>query len=181
VARLLFLFGVGFLIANLVGLVQQALYRKRRRTALLTWPAARPALYQMQIGIGVVLGVLLLYNLLLRPGAHDQTFGVGMMFVYYAGVVPMAARIERGFYREGIWCDRRFVRYSRIGGLTWREEPTPILLLASRREGSAARLSVPGEQFGAARRLLRDLVGRHDIRLENAGLHLGFKDEREDA
>jgi hypothetical protein len=180
-ARLLLLFGVGYLAANLIGLCRQALYWRRRRSALLTWPAGRPALYQMQIGVGVVSGLLFLHNLLLRPGAADQTFGVGMMFVYYAGIVPMAARIERGFYRDGVWGDRRFVRYSAIGGLTWREEPEPVLLLASRNRPSAARLSVPGEQFGAARRLLRDLVGRHAIRLDEAGLHLGFKDEREDA
>jgi hypothetical protein len=179
-ARLLLLFGVGFLAANLAGLGQQALYWRRRRTALLTWPVRRPALYQMQVGIGAVSGLLFVYNLLLRPGAIDQTFGVGMMFAYYAGVVPMAARIERGFYGGGIWSDRRFVRYSRIGALTWREGPEPVLLLASRNGSSAARLSVPGEQFGAVRRLLRDLIARRLIHLENAGLHLGLKDERED-
>ena len=37
-------FGVGFLAANLLGLAQQALrYWRRRRTALLTWPAPRAA------------------------------------------------------------------------------------------------------------------------------------------
>ena len=35
-ARLLLLFGVGFLAANLLGLAQQALYWQRRRTALQT-------------------------------------------------------------------------------------------------------------------------------------------------
>jgi hypothetical protein len=180
-ARLLLLYGVGFLAANLIGLGRQALYWRRRRTALLTWPARRPALYQMQVGIGVVSGLLFVYNLLARPEALDQTFGVGMMFVYYAGVVPMAARIERGFYRDGVWSDRRFVRYSRIGALTWREEPGPVLLLAARNGRTAVRLSVPGELFGAARRLLRDLIERHTLHLEDAGLHLGLKDEREDA
>jgi hypothetical protein len=179
-ARLLLLFGVGFLAANLAGVGRQALYWRRRRTALLTWPAGRPALYQMQVGIGVASGLLFLFNLLLRPGAIDQTFGVGMMFVYYAGVVPMATRIERGFYRDGVWSDRRFVRYSRIGGLTWREDPEPVLLLASRNGRSAVRLPVPGEQFGAVRRRRRDLIGRRVIHLEDAGLHLGLKDERED-
>ncbi len=179
-ARLLLLFGIGFLAANLFGLAEQALYRRRRRTALLTWPAARPALFQMQVGIGIVAGLLLVYNLLLRSGAAEQTFGVGMMFVYYAAVVPMSSRIERGFYRDGVWSERRFVRYSRIGALTWREEPGPVLLLASRDGRSAVRLAVPGSQFGAVRRLLRDLIGRRVIHLEDAGLHLGLKDERED-
>jgi len=179
-ARLLLLFGLGFLVANLFGLAQQALYWRRRRTALLTWPAARPALFRMQVAIGVVSGLLLAYNLLVQPGATDQAFGVGMMFVYYAGIVPLSARIERGFYRDGIWSDRRFVRYGHVGALTWREEPEPALLLARRNGRSAVRLAVPGRHFGAVRRLLRDLIGRHVIHLEDAGLHLGLKDERED-
>jgi hypothetical protein len=179
-ARLLLLFGLGFLVATLSGLAQQARYWRRRRTAILTWPAPRPALFRMQVTIGVVSGLLLVYNLLVRPGAADQAFGVGMMFVYYAGIVPLSARIERGFYRDGVWSDRRFVRYGHIGALTWREDPEPALLLASRNGRSAVRLVVPGRQFGAVRRLLRDLIGSHAIHLEDAGLHLGLKDERED-
>jgi hypothetical protein len=179
-ARLLLLFGVGFLAANLFGLAQQALYVRRRREALLTWPASRPALFRLQVGIGAASGLLLAYNLLLRPGAVDQAFGVGMMFVYYAGIVPLSARIERGFYRDGVWSERRFVRYGQIGALTWREEPGPVLLLASRNGRGAVRLAVPGSQFGAVRRLLRDLISQHVIRLEEAGLHLGLRDERED-
>ena len=180
-ARLLLIFGVGFLAANLHGLAQQALYWRRRRTALLTWPGARPALFRMQVAVGAVSGLLLAYNLLLRQGAAEQAFGVGMMFVYYAGVVPLSARIERGFYRDGVWSERRFVGYVHIGALTWREEPGPVLLLAFRNGRSAVRLAVPGNHFGAVRRLLRDLIGRHVIHLEDAGLHLGLKDEREDA
>jgi hypothetical protein len=39
---------------------------------------------------------------------------------------------------------------------------------------------VPGPQLGAARRLLRDLIARHDIHLGETGLHLGLRDERDD-
>ena len=180
-ARLLLVFGVGFLVANLLGLAEQVRYWQRRRTALLTWPAPRPPLYQMQIGIGIALAVLFLYDLLLRPGAIEQTVGVGMMCAYYAGVVPMSARIERGFYRDGIWTDRRFVRYGSIGAIAWREEGGPILVLAARKGPKAARLPVPGPLLGAVRRLLRDLIARHDIHLGETGLHLGLRDERDDA
>jgi hypothetical protein len=179
-ARLLLLFGVGFLAANLAGVAQLVLYRLRRPTALLTWPGRRPPWFAMQIGIGVVLGLLFLYNLLLRPGAAEQTFGVGMMFAYYAGVVPAAARIERGFYRDGIWSDRGFVRYSRIGAISWHDQGEPVLLLAARHGRTAARLTVPGPLLGAVRRLLRDLIARHDIDLAEAGLHLGLHDRRDD-
>jgi hypothetical protein len=180
-ARLLLLFGVGFLAANLGGLVRQAQYWRRRRTALLTWRGRRPPFYRMQIGIGIASGLLFLFDLLARPGAVEQAFGVGMMCVYYAGIVPMSTRIERGFYRDGVWSDRRFVSYRAVGAITWREEPAPVLLLASRRGQSAARLAVPGPLFGAVRRLLRDLIARHDISLGETGLHLGLRDERDDA
>jgi hypothetical protein len=180
-ARLLFLFGVGFLVANLIGLAEQVLYWRRRRTALLTWPGRRPPFYQLQIGIGIALGLLFFYDLLVRPDAAEQAFGVGMMCIYYAGIVPMSARIARGFYRDGVWSDRRFVRFRAVGAISWREEPGPVLVLASRKGQHAARLSVPGHLFGAVRRLLRDLISRHDIALGDAGLHLGLRDERDDA
>jgi hypothetical protein len=180
-ARLLLLFGVGYLAANVVGLTQQVLYWKRRRTALLTWPGRRPPFYQMQMGIGVTLAVLLLYDILVRPGAVVQIFGIGMMCFYYAVIVPMSARVERGFYRDGVWSDRRFVGYRAIGAIAWREDPDPVLLLASRSGRGAARLAVPGHLFGASRRILRDLIARQQIRLGDTGLHLGLRDERDDA
>ncbi len=180
-SRLLLLFGVGFLAANLLGLVEQARYRFRRRSALLTWPGRRPPHFRMQIGIGAALGLLLVYDMFLRPGAVEQAFGVGMMFLYYAAVVPLAARIERGFYRDGIWSDRRFVRYANIGAISWHGETEPVLLIASRRGRTAARLTVPSRLLGEVRRLLRDLIGRHDIDLADAGLNLGLRDARDDA
>ena len=180
-ARLLLFFGLGFLAANLLGLVEQALYWRRRRTALLTWPGPRPPHFHMQVGIGVALGLLLVYDLFLRAGAAEQTFGVGMMFLYYAAVLPLSSRIQRGFYRDGVWSDRRFVRYSRIGAISWHAEGGPVLLLAARHGRTAARLAVPGHLLGAVRRLLRDLIGRRDIDLADAGLHLGLRDERDDA
>jgi hypothetical protein len=180
-ARLLFLFGVGFLVANLGGLARQVQYWRRRRTALLTWRGRRPPFYRMQIGIGIALGLLFLFDLLAHPGAVEQIFGVGMMCLYYAGIVPLSTRIERGFYRDGVWTDRRFVRYGSVGAMTWREEPEPVLVLAFRKGQSAARLGVPGHLFGAVRRLLRDLIARHDLSLGDTGLHLGLRDERDDA
>jgi hypothetical protein len=180
-SRLLLLFGVGFLAANLLGLAEQVRYWRRRRTALLTWPGARPPLFQLQVGIGVALGLLFAYDLLASPGALEQKFGVGMMFVYYAAIVPMAARIERGFYRDGVWSDRRFVRYSHVGAITWRETEAPVLLLVARHGQTATQLAVPGDLFGAVRRLLRDLIARHDIHLGETGLRLGLRDERDDA
>jgi hypothetical protein len=180
-ARLLLLFGLGFLVADARAIVQQILYWHRRRAARLTWPAGRPPFFLLQVGIGVALGLLLLFNMVVRGAPAEQTFGIGMMCLYYGYAVPMSTRIERGFYRDGVWTDRGFVPYGSVGGLAWREGHEPELLLAGRSGAQAVRLVVPGELYGAVRRLLRDLIADRTIRLADAGLHLGLKDERDDA
>ena len=44
------------------------------------------------------------------------------MLVYYVYALPLSLRIGRGFYEDGIWTEGGFMPYSRIGGITWREE-----------------------------------------------------------
>jgi hypothetical protein len=180
--RLLFLFGIGFLLANARAMLLHLQYWRRRRHALLVWPGRRPPFYGMQVGIAAALGLLIVYNLAFRVQLPPETlFGEGMMFLYYAYAVPMTARIQRGFYKDGVWSDRGFVPYRGIGGLTWREGKDPLLLLAAQGGGTARSLLVPGQYYGAVRRILRDLIGQHAIRLSGHGLDLGVKDEREDA
>jgi hypothetical protein len=179
--RLLLLFGVGFLAATARALYLHVQYWRRRRSALLLWRAARPAFYGMQVGIAAALALLLLYNLFFRLPPLETLFGEAMMFLYYAYAVPITARIERGFYADGVWSDTGFIRYARIGGIAWRDEKTPVLLLVLEGGGTARSLAVPGQHYGAVRRLLRDLIARHTIRLAGHGLDLGVKDEREDA
>jgi hypothetical protein len=120
------------------------------------------------------------YNLLFRVTPPEELFGEGMMFLYYAYAVPLAHRIDRGLYGQGVWTDYGFMRYRSIGAITWREEDEPVLLLASRSGGTARRLRVPGPLYGAARRVLRDLVKSGRIDLTSGGLGLGEKDRRED-
>jgi hypothetical protein len=179
--RLLLFFGVGFLIANARAILLHIQYWRRRRRALLVWPGPRPPFYVMQLGIAAALGLLLAFNLIFRLPPPETLFGEGMMFVYYAYAVPMSARIQRGFYGDGVWSDRTFIPYRGIGGIAWREGRDPVLLLAAEAGGTARSLLVPGQHYGAARRLLRDLIAQHAIRLSGHGLGLGVKDEREDA
>jgi len=103
-----------------------------------------------------------------------------MMFLYYAYLLPLSRRIGRGFYQDGIWTDSGFVPYRRIGSISWREEREPVLLLADRERGRARRLIVPGELYGAVRRLLRDLVDRGTIHFSRPGIDLGIRDEKDD-
>jgi hypothetical protein len=159
-AGILLLLGVGFLAADARLLLEYFRYRRRRRGALLVWPSPKPPYYGTALAIGVTLGVL----------------------VYYAYLVPLSRRIGRGFYEEGIWADTDFIRYHEVGGITWRENDHEVtLILISRLRNLARRLRVPGDKYGAARRLLRDKIGEHAIHFGGTGLDLGDHDERDEA
>ena len=176
--RVLFLLGAGFLVANARLLLEYITYRRRKSRALLVWPSARTADYGLALAIGVVLGIIVFYKLVFL---HRQVFGEGMMFVYYAYLLPLSRRIGRGFYEDGIWGDAAFVPYNEVGGISWREgEHQVTLIVISRLRNLARRLSVPVEHYAAARRLLRDKIAAHDIHFTGTGLDLGGHDERDE-
>jgi hypothetical protein len=173
----LILLGLGFLVANARLILEYMHYIRRRRYALLTWSGRRPPYYGLQLAIGAVLGVLLLYKLV---ALHRQVFGESMMFLYYACLFPLSRTISRGFYVDGVWADSGFIPYHEIGGLSWRESEHEVaLVITSRLRSLARRLVVPGENYAAARRLLRDKIARHEVHFGGMGLDLGRHDERE--
>jgi len=175
ISGILSLLGFGFLVANTRLAIQYLQYRKRvRGGALLTWPGPKPPYYLMALGIGIVMGLLVMVNIYYRR----PVFGEMMMFIYYAYLFPLSRRIKRGFYRDGIWADTVFMPYSQIGGVSWREGKDSVtLVIVSRLRSLARRLSVPGDKYGAARRLLRDKIGEHEISFFDT-LDLGGHDER---
>ena len=176
---ILLLIGAGFLVANARVFVEYLTYLRRRRRALLTWPPPKPRNYGVMIALGVATGCLVVAKLLL---AQRQAFGETMMFLYFAYMVPLSRRIGRGFYEDGIWADSSFIRYNEVGGLSWREgEDAVSLIVISRLRSLARRLAVPLEHYGAARRLLRDKIGEHEIHFMGTGLDLGAHDERDEA
>jgi len=186
--QLLLVLGIGFLIANVRVGIDAVKFLRRRSSALLTWRGPRPRYYGLQLGLGVVLGVLLVYHVInvmraapqLRVRFAPQVFGISMMFVYYGYLVPLSRRIGRGFYADGIWSETGFVPYWRIGAVAWREGEEVALVIVSRLRNLARRLIVPGAHYGAARRLLREKIAAHDIQLLHTGLELGAHDERDD-
>ena len=180
VPRILFFLGVGFLVANLRIFIDALRFLRRRSSALLTWPGPRPRYYGLQLAIGVVLGGLLFYDLVVLRRGPQQLFGVAMMFFYYGYAMPLSRRIGRGFYADGIWSENGFVPYWKIGAVAWREGEEVALVIVSRLRNLARRLVVPGIHYAAARRLLRDKIAARDIQLMATGLQLGAHDERED-
>jgi len=93
--------------------------------------------------------------------------------------MPLSRRIRVGFYADGIWAEGGFMPYQQIGGVSWREDSEITLIVISKLRHLARRLVVPGDLYGAARRLLRDKVAAHDIRFTGTGLDLGDSDRRD--
>lgn len=178
--RVMFLFGVGFLAANLVVIVHLVRYLVRKRSALLVWQAAKPRFYGFSLGLGVVLGLLVAFKLLVLHRQVAQVFGDAMMFVYYGYALPLSTRIQRGFYGDGVWADTGFLPWGQIAAVSWKHEAGVVMLILIARHRQIARqLAVPGSQYGAVRRLLRDRIQAHDIHFGGSGIDLGSRDERD--
>jgi hypothetical protein len=175
----LYVLGGGFLVANLKLAYDYLTFLKRRRSALLIWRAPNPPQYRFMLVLGVALGLLVFAKVVF---IHRQAFGETMMFAYYAYFFPMSRNIRRGFYADGIWAESDFIPYQEVGGISWRESEDQVtLVIISRLRNLARRLNVPGDKYGAARRLLRDKIGEHAIHFGGTGLDLGAHDERDEA
>jgi len=177
---LLILFGIGFLGANLALLYEGAQDWRRRRQAVLVWRMAPPRLAFVPVLIAVGLAAVIVYKLVALQWPVWRLFGEAMMLTYYGYLYPLSQRVKRGFYEEGVRLDRGFLRWEDINGLTWRPGPPLALLVARGRRQWAGVLTVPPEQFGATRRLLRDRIAAREIRFSHPPLDLGGHDERED-
>ena len=172
--------GVLFVVVDARMVWQLAYWLRRRRHAVLVWPAPKPPFYAINLAIGVMMGILLFVTVFVvrRPAA--SVFGVAMMFAYYGYLLPLSTRIGRGLYQDGIWTDSGFMRYVDMGGLSWKSSEAGTLILASRIRALARRLRIPGPYLGEVRRLLREKIGSHAIEFEDGpGLHLGGRDARE--
>ena len=176
--RLLLLFGLGFLIANIrLGVLLWA-YRRRVRSALLVWKGEKPKYYSFSLALGVVLGILLFIEAFVLKRSPRSIFGEAMMFIYYGYTFPLSTRILRGFYRDGVWSDTGFLKWGQISAVSWKEEEGKvILLLVSHFRNIARRLQVPGQLYGQARKLLREKIKAQDIHIGGAGLDLGSRDD----
>jgi hypothetical protein len=175
--RILFLFGIGFLIANVVVIADLIRFRLRKRSALLVWQGEKPRLYGVSLALGVLLGLLFVFKLFVQHRPIQTLLGESMMFVYYGYALPLSTRIARGFYRDGIWSDSGFLKWAQISAVSWKEEGRVTLVVISQFRNIAKRLEVPGDLYGQARRLLRDQIKAHAIHIGGTGLDLGSRDE----
>ena len=180
-SRILFFFGIGFLIANLRLVYQFIRFFRLRSQAVLTWPGRKPPHDLLLLGIGATLSVLIAYKLAVLRWHPEAVFPECMMLLYFGYLVPASPKIGRGFYEDGIWADGGFVPYANIGGISWREgEHHLTLVLLDRFRDFGRLLTVPQRYYGEARRVLRDKIAAHDIHFTDRKLDLGDRDARDD-
>ena len=179
--RVLFVLGVGFLLANLRSAVSVHPFPAARSSALLTWPGRRPPFYGLLLVLGAILSLLILYKLAVLRQHPQQVFGE----IHDAASTTRtrcrsASRSAGVSTRTASGRMAASCRYSSIGGLTWREGDQVTLVMMHRMRAFARRLVVPDSYYGAARRLLRDKIAAHDIHFTGKTLDLGLHDERDD-
>ena len=176
---LLFLFGIGFLAANLKIAVDYWNFCRLRRFTLLTWSADRPRYYNFSLALAVMLGALLVFQVVMQRRPPDQLFGEAMMFIYFGCALPLSTSIKRGFYKNGVWSDTGFMRWAQISAVSWREKDGITLLLVPRLKASAQLLVVPSNLYGEARRMMRDKIKTREIHIGGMGIDLGSRDEQD--
>lgn len=177
--RLLLVLGVGFLVANLQMLAGLVRYWRVRDSALVTWPGRRPPNFRVFVLLAAALGLVIVVKLVLQRRPVLQAFGELMMFLYYGLLVPVSLKVARGFYQDGVWVEGGFLPYAKIAGISWREQPDPVLMLIPRGRRVVRRLVVPRDHYAEARRILRDKIAEHRIHFASE-LDLGGHDQRED-
>ena len=144
-SRILFVLGVGFLLANL-RLVFQFIRFLRLRSPGAPDMAGTPSAVLRDSARRSAPCSACSSSTSSRccAGIPSEVFGETMMLVYYGYAVPLSLKIGRGFYEDGIWADGGFVPYSRIGGMAWREDEQLTLVLLDRVRDFGRRLTRAG-------------------------------------
>jgi hypothetical protein len=164
-----------FTVWNVVTLVRYASYRRLAATAELTWSQSRPWFYNLCLVIGFFMVSLTALSLFVLHRPVLATVSQALMAFYYTVVFPLSFRIRRGFYEKGIWFERAFVPYENVRRVSWREQPDIMLVALKETEltgQSYARLTVPGERYGEARRILASHIEDQTLTIESSILGL---------
>ncbi len=164
-----------FTVWNVFFLARYARYRRLMPTAELTWRLSRPWFYNMCIGIGFFMVSMTALSLFVLDRPILSSVAQGLMAIYYTIAFPLSFQIQRGFYQSGIWFDRSFVPYTKVRRLGWREQPDIVLIVTKETglmEQDYARLRVPKEHYGEARRILASHIDDQSLSVETGILGL---------
>lgn len=171
-----FALSVLFAIWNAVAASRYLTYRRVAASAELTWATRLPWFYNVSLGIGFFLLGMTLVSVLVLRSPPLAVLAQALMAAYYTVSFPLSLGVRRGFYRSGIWTEQGFVPYRRVRSLSWLERPDTVLVVQT--EGGAlrqgyARLRVPGELRGEARRVLASHAEDGSIEADRGVLGLG--------
>ena len=167
-----------FTIWNAAALVRLVLYRRVASTAELTWRVEKPWFFNMCLGIGFFMVSMTALSVFVLERPALATVAQALMAIYYAVLFPLSFRIRRGFYKSGIWFERAFVPYGKLRRVSWREKPQLVLVATKHTllgEGGA-RLPVPGDRYGEARRILASHIEDQSLNIEQGILGLADAD-----
>lgn len=156
--------GAYFAVQLARGIAGYLRYRRVAPTAVLTWPSPRPAQLPWLVALGVLGGATAAFNAWLQRPLH-HVIGLALMAVYFLGLVPLARRIRLGFYRDGVWAHRGFLRWEEVARLAFVEAPEIVLLMRPRR-GASYKLPVPAGEYGTVRKLLEEKARSGALHLE---------------
>jgi hypothetical protein len=146
-----------FALWNSASLYQYFAYRRIASSAELTWPPRKPWFYNLCLGIGFFMVSLTAISIFFLDRPLLTLVAQSLMALYYTVLFPLSFQIRRGLYSSGIWAEGGFVPYSRVRALNWLEKPDVVLLVRTERGltgAGYARLVVPGDLYGQARRIL---------------------------
>ncbi len=157
--------GLYFSVLWLRGLLGYRRFRSLRATALATWPVPRQRQARALLLLGAAAAGVALLNVVMRRPLHHVA-SQALMASYFMWMVPLAARIRLGFYRDGVWADAGFLAWGDIRRLSFREAPELVLVLLPRRGARSFRLPLPPDEYGRARKIVDEMVRSHALDLE---------------
>jgi hypothetical protein len=146
-----------FAIWNTACVFQYVAYSRVKPSAELTWPPAKPWFYNLCLGIGFFMVSLTVISIFFLDRPILTIVAQALMALYYTVLFPLSFQIRRGLYGSGLWTESGFVPYARVRALNWIEKPQLVLVVRTEgglAGGGYARLIVPGELYGQARRVL---------------------------
>jgi hypothetical protein len=147
--------GVYFAVQIARGTAGYLRFRRVAPTAIVAWPAPRPALFPWLVALGVLGVSVAAVNAWMRRPPH-HVLALVLMAAYFLGLVPLARRIRLGLYRDGVWAHRGFLPWAGVARITFVETPQVVLLLQPRRGGVSHKLPVPDQEYGTVRKILAE-------------------------
>jgi hypothetical protein len=163
--------GAYFLVQLVRGTAGYLRFRRVWPTAVLTWPAPRPAQLPLLLAMGVAGAITAGINAFTHRPPH-HVVSLALMALYFLGLVPLAQRIRLGLYRDGVWAHRGFLHWSEVARIAYVEGPQIVLLLQPRTGGASFKLPVPGEDYGTVRKLIEEKARAGQLQLDPAILGL---------